>query len=81
MYEDEGEPKAINLEELWALARRRRWWFLLPLFFCWLAVWVVSWLLPATYQSEALILVEQQKVPEHYVASNVSVNLQDRLQA
>lgn len=81
MYEDEGEPKAINLEELWALARRRRWWFLLPLFFCWLAVWVVSWLLPATYQSEALILVEQQKVPEHYVASNVSVHLQDRLQA
>ncbi len=81
MYEDVEEPKALNPEELWALARRRRWWFLLPLFLCWLAVWGISWLLPTTYQSEALILVEQQKVPEHYVESNVTIRLQDRLQS
>ncbi len=37
--------------------------------------------MPSTFQSDALILVEQQKVPEHYVVPNVTVNLQDRLQS
>jgi hypothetical protein len=41
----------------------------------------VSWLLPTTYQSEALILVEEQKVPDKFVAPNVNVNLQNRLQS
>src|ERR1019366_7635581 len=41
----------------------------------------VSWLLPSTYQSEALILVEQQKVPDQYVVPNVTADLQGRLQS
>jgi polysaccharide chain length determinant protein (PEP-CTERM system associated) len=44
-------------------------------------VWAVSWLLPAVYRSETLILVEQQKVPEQYVVSNVAADLQERLQS
>lgn len=71
----------VDLMDYWAIARRRFWWISLALFVCWAAVWGFSWLLPATYQSEALILVEQQKVPENYVASNVTVDLQDRLQS
>jgi polysaccharide chain length determinant protein (PEP-CTERM system associated) len=54
---------------------------LLPLFVCWAAVWGASWLLPTTYQSEALILVDQQKVPDKFVQPNVNVDLQDRLQS
>src|SRR5579872_3746190 len=73
--------KAPGLEDYWNIARRRFWWIAITLFVCWAAVWGVSWLLPATYQSEALILVERQKVPENYVTSNVSVDLQDRLQS
>jgi polysaccharide chain length determinant protein (PEP-CTERM system associated) len=69
------------MADYWAIAQRRFWWILLPLFFCWLGVWAVGWFLPPTYESEALILVEHQKVPENYVASNVSVDLQDRLQS
>ena len=69
------------MADYWAIFRRRFWWILLPLFLCWLGVWGISWFLPPTYQSEALILVEQQKVPENYVASNVTVDLQDRLQS
>jgi polysaccharide biosynthesis transport protein len=68
-------------EEYWAIGLRRRWWFLLPLFLCWTAIWGASWLLPTAYQSEALILVEQQKVPDQYVVPNVTLNLQDRLQS
>ena len=63
------------------MAVRRRWVILLPLFLCWAVVWIFSWFLPATYKSEALILVEQQKVPEQYVVPNVTVSLQDRLQS
>jgi polysaccharide chain length determinant protein (PEP-CTERM system associated) len=81
MMDEMGEQSSFNFEQLWAIVRRGRWWILLPLFACWFAAWAVSWLLPATYQSEALILIEQQKVPEHYVLSNVSVNLEERLQS
>lgn len=35
--------------------------------------------LPAVYRSEALILVDSQKIPERYVSSTVSTELQDRL--
>ena len=73
--------RRADLMDYWAIARRRFWWISITLFVCWAAVWGLSWLLPATYQSEALILVEQQKVPENYVASNVTVDLQDRLQS
>lgn len=81
MFDETEDQKSYSFEEFWAMARRRRWWLLLPLFLCWLAIWSASWLLPASYQSEALILVEQQKVPEHYVVSNVTVGLQERLQS
>jgi len=36
--------------------------------------------LPAIYSSEALILVDSQKIPERLVASTVSTDLQDRIQ-
>jgi polysaccharide chain length determinant protein (PEP-CTERM system associated) len=47
----------------------------------WAIVWTVAWFLPATYRSETLILVEQQKVPETYVTPNVASDLQERLQS
>ena len=61
--EDDGHASR-SLEEYWAIARRRRWYILLPVFVAWAIAWVGSWLVPSTFQSEALILVEQQKVPE-----------------
>src|SRR3974390_3632396 len=81
MFDETEDQKSYSFEDVWAMARRGRWWLLVPLFVCWLAVWGVSWLLPASYQSEALILVEQQKVPEHYVVSNVPEGLEERLQS
>jgi succinoglycan biosynthesis transport protein ExoP len=62
-----------------SILRRRRWWILLPTFLCWSAVWTGGWLWPDRYESEALIVVEQQKVPEHFVMPNVTVDLQDRV--
>ena len=81
MLDELQEPGQRSLEDYWVIARRRRWWIILPVFACWTVVWVAGWLWPSTYESEAVILVEQQKVPEQYVVPNVSVDLQDRLQS
>ncbi len=77
---DELDQMLSSLEDYWAIARRRRWWILIPVFLSWAAVWGISWLLPSIYQSEALILIQQQIVPNQYVVPNVSVSPQDRLQ-
>jgi polysaccharide biosynthesis transport protein len=81
MLDEEDGQVSRSLDEYWASVRRRRWYVLLPVFACWAIAWAGSWLVPSTFQSEALILVEQQKVPEQYVVPNVTVNLQDRLQS
>ena len=76
---DERVPR--GWEEYFAIVLRRRWWILLPLFVSWLVVWGGSWFLPTTYQSEAQISAEQQKVSDQYVMENVNENLQNRLQS
>src|ERR1700688_3557055 len=81
MLDEEEIKPSRGLDEYWAMAKRRRWYIILPAFFCWAVAWAGSWLLQLTYQSDALILVEQQKVPEQYVVPNVSENFQDRLQS
>lgn len=73
------EPSSIGIEDVWNMLLHRRWWILGSLFLCWSVAWTLSWKLPARYRSETLILVEQQKVPEEYVVSNVSTDLQQRL--
>ncbi len=75
MDEFEDQISTRSLADYWEIALRRRWTILLPLFLCWLAVWSVSWLIPSVYKSEAVILVEQQKVPEQYVVPNVTASL------
>jgi succinoglycan biosynthesis transport protein ExoP len=75
------DPVFRGWDEYWAIALRRRWWILLPLFLTWAAIWGVGWILPSTYQSESLILVEQQKVADQYVTPNVTNNLQGRLES
>jgi len=80
MVDELRDEKARGLEEYWAIVRRHRWLILLSIFVCWAAVWGTGWMLPATYKSDALILVDQQKVTAELVPPNVSVSLQDRLE-
>jgi len=81
MIDEELGEVSGSLDEYWATVRRRRWYILAPMFACWAIAWAGSWWVPSVFQSEALILVEQQKVPEQYVVPNVTVSLQDRLQS
>jgi len=81
MLDEMQEQKSRGIEEYWGIVRRHRWLILLSIFVCWATVWGIGWLLPATYQSEALILVVDQKVTSELVPPNVSVSLQDQLQS
>src|SRR6202166_1409478 len=81
MLDEEEIKPSRGLDEYWTMAKRRRGYIILPAFFCLAVAWAGSWLLQATYQSDALILVEEEKVPEQYVVPNVSENFQDRLQS
>src|SRR5712692_10387557 len=53
---------------------------LISLLLCAITV-VIVMMLPAIYRSEALILVDSQKIPERYVSASVGTDLQDRLAA
>jgi len=68
-----------DFTEIKGIVRRRRWQFLVPFFCGWLLVWGVSWMIPSTYRSATLILVEQPSVPEKYVVSNIDVDIQRQL--
>jgi polysaccharide biosynthesis transport protein len=69
-----------SVQDYLRIAQRRRWWIVLPAFCVWLLVWGVSWIIPSTYRSETLIMVEPQKIPEQYVVSNVQ-DIQKRLES
>lgn len=75
------EQPSRTLEKYWAIARRRCWWLVLPLFLTWALVLGASRFIPARYRSETVIIVEQQRIPDRYVLSNVTTDVQERLQS
>jgi polysaccharide biosynthesis transport protein len=79
-FEEQGsEP--LDLQRYIDAARRRYPHFLLAVFLGWLVVWVASWVLPVSYKSGTLILVEQPAMPKDYVLSNINDDLQERVQS
>ena len=75
--QEASEP--IEFSDIKGIVRRRRWQFLVPFFCGWVLVWGASWLIPSTYRSGTLILVEQPSVPEKYVVSNIDSDIQQQL--
>lgn len=78
---EEQNAKGVDIQRYLNLARRRHMYFLIPVLVGWLAVWGAGWILPPSYKSATLILVEQPTMPKNYVEPNVSEDLQDRLQS
>jgi len=73
------ETPSLTLENCLAIARRRRWWLILPLFLGWGLVVVTGRFIPAKYRSETVIIV--QKFPEQSLLPNLALDLQERLQS
>ncbi|MGB7927961.1 MAG: XrtA system polysaccharide chain length determinant [Terriglobales bacterium] len=72
-------PELPDFTEIKGIVRRRRWQFLIPFFCGWLLVWGASWVIPSTYRSGTLILVEQPSVSSKYVESNIDSDIQHQL--
>ena len=79
LEEQSSEP--LDMQRYLDVARRRYPYFLLTVFLGWLAVWGASWILPVSYKSATLILVEQPTMPKDYVVSNINDDLQERIQS
>ena len=59
---------------------KRRWWIILiPLLILPMVSYAFSYLIPPRYMSQTLVLIEGQKVPDSYVRSVVSTDLDSRL--
>jgi polysaccharide biosynthesis transport protein len=79
---DDSEDKSSISLEGWRLRLcQHRLLLMLALFAGWALLTGISCVVPAKYRSETLISVEQQRVPEHYVEANVTIDLQQRLQS
>jgi uncharacterized protein involved in exopolysaccharide biosynthesis len=80
MEEELDQPSQLpEFNEIKGMVRRRRWQFLAPFFCGWALVWGASWLIPSTYRSGTLILVEQPSVSAKYVESNIDSDIQHQL--
>lgn len=63
------------------MAWRRRWWIAIPAVICTYAALVVSSQIVDQYQSEMLIQIVPQRVPETFVRSTVTMKTEDRINA
>ena len=77
---EEQDPEPLDMLRYLDVARRRYPQFLLSAFLGWLIIWGASWILPVSYKSGTVILVEQPTMPKNYVVSNINEDLQDRMQ-
>lgn len=68
-------------EDIALIAWRRKWWAIFPAIVIAAGVYVWAKQLPNQYQSDTLILVVPQRVPESYVRSTVTTRIEDRLQS
>jgi polysaccharide chain length determinant protein (PEP-CTERM system associated) len=72
--------KIYTVEEVLQVARKRIWWLLLPLAIVSAVTAVVARRMPDSYQSDALIVVVPQQIPEAFVKSTVTMRIEERLQ-
>ncbi len=71
--------RALVPEDYLAILKRRWWLVLIPLLLLPIASYSFSYLIPPRYLSQTLVLIEGQKVPDNYVKSVVSADLDSRL--
>ena len=70
---------SVSPQDYWNMVLRKKW-LALGLFVSSIAIaGILCVVLPKTYRSSALILVEDQKIPENYVQGIVGANVEERL--
>ncbi len=69
----------LTLHDYWLIARRRIWLILGVVCLGVLSAAILCVVLPKSYRSSSLILVEDQKIPENYVKAIVGASIAERL--
>jgi polysaccharide chain length determinant protein (PEP-CTERM system associated) len=75
------QKKEIKPEDIIEIILRRRWWIILPFCLSIIVGIILAFTLPRYYQAETLVLIQPPKVPDNYVQSVVTTDIDSRLQA
>src|ERR1700729_1315537 len=71
--------RKLNVDDYLAILKRRRWLLIIPLLIFPLIGFGITFLIPAEYVSQTLVLIEEQKVPDDLVKPVISSSLDSRL--
>lgn len=71
--------RTLSVQDYFTILKRRWWIIAIPTLILAIVGLGVSYLIPPQYQSQTLVLINQQKVPEDLVKSVVSEDLDSRL--
>ena len=72
-------PKQLQLEDYIEIILRRKWFVIIPFVVSIIGIIVTLLIVPRSYKSTTMILVEHQKVPESYVNPTVTADINERL--
>lgn len=77
--DSEVEPMSVTMREYWAILVRRKWTVFAAILAGVIIGGVLCVVLPKSYRSSTLILIENQKIPDDYVKGIGAGNLEERL--
>ena len=77
----EKSSEGIKPEDIIEIILRRRWWIIIPFCLSMIVGICLSFMLPKYYKAETLILIQPQKLPDNYVRSVVTTDVDARLNA
>ena len=73
------EPVSVTIREYWAIVVRRKWLVIGSVLAGVMIAGLLCVLLPKSYRSSTLILIENQKIPDDYVKSIGGASVEQRL--
>ena len=76
---DQNSSPSFALLDYWHMIIRRKWLVLTIFFACVGGGGILCAVLPESYRSSTLILVESQKIPEEYVKALIGSSIEERL--
>ncbi len=79
MDEEQQQQSSLGPQEILAIARRRWLWIVIPLLIGPVVAYMISRKITPVFTSQAFVLVEAQKVPDTFVPSMMTDQLETRL--
>jgi uncharacterized protein involved in exopolysaccharide biosynthesis len=76
--EQDSSP-SLSFADYWNMLLRKKWLVLAIFSTCVIGGGILCVVLPASYRSSTLILVEGQKIPENYVQAVIGPTIEERL--